>query len=76
MDVLHDGSVMCRQCDKLVESVDSNREDEPCPEGECDYGEQGEWPADWGKDSEIICQSCGWSLTAVRQHYAAQDTEV
>lgn len=61
---------MCAQCDKFAEAVDSYREDEPCDEGECDYGEQAEWPAGFFKDSEIYCLNCGWTLAAVNQHYA------
>jgi hypothetical protein len=61
---------VCKRCDdRAVQAeIDLNREDEPCPEGQHDYGEAGEWPAGHLKDSDIYCQNCGWTLAAIKDH--------
>ena len=63
---------MCKRCDdrQAQAEIDLNREDEPCPDGDHDYGEAGDWPAEHLKDSDILCQNCGWSLTAIKERDA------
>lgn len=59
---------MCRNCDKREDAASASREDEPCPEGEHDFGESGEWETDSVPNTEVICQNCGWDLGMILEH--------
>lgn len=69
---------MCKRCDDRQKAeIELNREDEPCPDGDHDYGEAGDLPIGYLKDVDILCQNCGWSLAAIKErdadHGAAED---
>ena len=59
---------MCRNCDKREDAAQASHEDEPCTQGEHDFGEDGEWSDGLLPNSDIWCRNCGWNLEMILEH--------